>query len=352
MSVAIIGGGLAGLTAADKLAQNGVSVTVYDMGRSPGGRASTRHVKHDGMSLQFDHGCQFWKVSDPALLQHFRGWEQQGCLKPWTARLGSLDAASGTFTDRREAHASAGASRRGFCGIMTPGEVYVGAPGMSAICAALSQHANIDGKWGAKVKRAVKQDSGLWEVTAETGREKQVLTAMHKGLVIADQMNARSESPGYVEMQSHNSSTIMQQLFNMQGSPRFSLMLALSEGVIRAPFDGASIDNSCTIEWIARDSSKPGRERQDGLECWVAVTTEEYAKQLLAEKPLAVDGTYVPQTQNYLSDTAAKIWTAVKGLLTLSEGAEQKPAYMHAQRCRYSMEAGMMYMSLTVGAVS
>lgn len=30
------GGGLAGLTAADKLAQNGVSVTVYDMGRSPG----------------------------------------------------------------------------------------------------------------------------------------------------------------------------------------------------------------------------------------------------------------------------------------------------------------------------
>ncbi len=168
-------------------------------------------------------------------------------------------------------------------------------------------------------------------------------------------------------MQSHNSSTIMQQLFNMQGSPRFSLMLALSEGVIRAPFDGASIDNSCTIEWIARDTSKPGkllyssyclcgscqdgtsctsfikmcsssqhklcvvsnarphagRERQDGLECWVAVTTEEYAKQLLAEKPLAVDGTYVPQTQNYLSDTAAKIWTAVKGLLTLSEGTSQ-----------------------------
>ncbi len=32
------------------------------------------------MSLKFDHGCQFWKVSDPALLQHVRGWEQQGVL--------------------------------------------------------------------------------------------------------------------------------------------------------------------------------------------------------------------------------------------------------------------------------
>ena len=42
------------------------------------------------------------------------------------------------------------------------------------------------------MKRAVKQDSGLWEVTAEMGREKQVLTALHSGLLIADQMNARS----------------------------------------------------------------------------------------------------------------------------------------------------------------
>ncbi len=50
------------------------------------------------------------------------------------------------------------------------------------------------------------------------------------------------------------------------------------------------------------------------------MTTEEYAKQLLAEKPLTIDGTYVPQTQDYLSDTATKIWTAVRSLLDLSEG--------------------------------
>lgn len=42
------------------------------------------------------------------------------------------------------------------------------------------------------MKRAVKQDSGVWEVTAEMGREKQLCTAQHRGLIIADQMNARS----------------------------------------------------------------------------------------------------------------------------------------------------------------
>ena len=74
-----------------------------------------------------------------------------GFLKPWTARLGSLDAATGTFTDRRDAHAHAATTARGFCGVMAPGQVYVGAPGMSTICTALSQHTNIEGKWGAKV---------------------------------------------------------------------------------------------------------------------------------------------------------------------------------------------------------
>ena len=75
-----------------------------------------------------------------------------GFLKPWTARLGSLDAVSGTFTERTEAQTSGGTSSPGFCGIMAPGPVYVGVPGMNAICDALSQHTGIDGKWGAKVQ--------------------------------------------------------------------------------------------------------------------------------------------------------------------------------------------------------
>ena len=43
-----------------------------------------------------------------------------------------------------------------------------------------------------QVKHAVRQEDGLWEVTAEVGREKKVHTALHRGLVIADQMNVRS----------------------------------------------------------------------------------------------------------------------------------------------------------------
>ena len=43
-----------------------------------------------------------------------------------------------------------------------------------------------------QVKRAVQQQSGLWEVIAEVGRDKQEHTALHSVLVLADQMNVRS----------------------------------------------------------------------------------------------------------------------------------------------------------------
>ena len=43
-----------------------------------GGRASTRKVKHNGTSLQFDHGCQFLRVTDANVRKLVGSWEQQG----------------------------------------------------------------------------------------------------------------------------------------------------------------------------------------------------------------------------------------------------------------------------------
>ena len=40
--VAVVGGGIAGLTAASHLARAGCDVVVYETGRGPGGRTSTR----------------------------------------------------------------------------------------------------------------------------------------------------------------------------------------------------------------------------------------------------------------------------------------------------------------------
>jgi predicted NAD/FAD-dependent oxidoreductase len=42
MKVAVIGSGISGAVCASTLARNGVSVTIFDSGRGPGGRMSQR----------------------------------------------------------------------------------------------------------------------------------------------------------------------------------------------------------------------------------------------------------------------------------------------------------------------
>jgi renalase len=58
--VAIVGAGLSGLTCARQLATAGLFVNVFDKGRRPGGRMSTRGLDRD---LSFDHGCQYFQLT-------------------------------------------------------------------------------------------------------------------------------------------------------------------------------------------------------------------------------------------------------------------------------------------------
>ncbi|WP_405404517.1 NAD(P)/FAD-dependent oxidoreductase [Paracoccus sp. Ld10] len=60
--VAVIGGGLTGLTCARALADAGHAVAVFDKGRGIGGRLATRRTEG---GLRFDHGAQVLPATDP-----------------------------------------------------------------------------------------------------------------------------------------------------------------------------------------------------------------------------------------------------------------------------------------------
>ncbi len=78
-SVAVIGAGIAGLSAAKTLMQKGVNVTLFEKSRGLGGRASTRRLPWANIEL----GVQYFTVQTPEFSQQVSKWLQQKHVAQW-----------------------------------------------------------------------------------------------------------------------------------------------------------------------------------------------------------------------------------------------------------------------------
>lgn len=86
MRVAIIGAGMTGASAASALAEAGVKVTIFDKGRGPGGRMSSKRLIRDeaiGGYLQLDLGAQYFTARHPWFLRQVLQWQHQGVVQRW-----------------------------------------------------------------------------------------------------------------------------------------------------------------------------------------------------------------------------------------------------------------------------
>lgn len=79
--IAIIGAGIAGLAAARRLAEHGLSSTLFEAGRRPGGRLSTQKQR----DRQFDHGAQYLTPHSRRSAVLFSEWRKAGWIRPWPA---------------------------------------------------------------------------------------------------------------------------------------------------------------------------------------------------------------------------------------------------------------------------
>lgn len=79
MRVVVVGAGLAGLSAAADLVDRGHQVTVFDKGRSPGGRMATRRIG----GARFDHGAQFFTIRSDAFAERVRPHIDSGLVTEW-----------------------------------------------------------------------------------------------------------------------------------------------------------------------------------------------------------------------------------------------------------------------------
>ncbi|QQE64844.1 hypothetical protein GFS31_15270 [Leptolyngbya sp. BL0902] len=93
--VIVVGAGISGITAAQRLAQAGCRVRVLDKSRGLGGRMATRRVTEpqgDGPTVAVDHGCRLIPWPSPPEESWLMPWIDQGLLQPWTPTEFTLGA--------------------------------------------------------------------------------------------------------------------------------------------------------------------------------------------------------------------------------------------------------------------
>jgi photolyase PhrII len=233
MRVAIVGAGLAGLTAARILDEQGFETIVLDKGRGPGGRMSSRR---EG-PLRFDHGAQYFTARDPRFLRHVVAWRERGLIQAWRPRIAVIG--------ERPPLDESGLDR------------YVAVPGMSAVCSDIAARLP-DCRFGWEVVDAAHSDTG-WSLRSSSGE-----TLQADALLIAIPPEQAATLLDDAEVAS--------QLEGVEMMPCWTVMAVFDRPLL--PDHDAAFVNDGPLSWIAGQDSRPGRET---AQAWVLHAGPEWS---------------------------------------------------------------------------
>ena len=305
-TIAIIGAGIAGVTAARTLVQAGHQVTLIEKSRGFGGRMSTRRSDFGG----FDHGAQYFTVRDPRFMKALN-LTAQAVVSPWQATTVRVLDDSG----RVLAAAPAPKDTR-----------YVATPGMSALVAHWAAPL-VQGLGGAKVllnTRAthIERDTinpTQWQLRCDSstaeGHAPAVLGGFDKVLLAVphvqalDLLRASGLAVGWQD-----------QLRSVEVAPCWTLMIAFPNAVSTKAAGGfgpswhAARSGHHRIAWLARENSKPGR---NAIERWTVQASPEWSAR-------------------HLEDDAERVKAKLlKGFGEIT-GIRAEPAHADVHRWRYA----------------
>lgn len=224
--ILIIGGGMAGLSAATALADTGQRIIVLDKGRGPGGRMAARRVDIAGEQVSFDHGAQYFTARDPAFREAVAVWEAAGVAARWPA---------------------AGE------------DAWVGTPGMNACIKHLAEP--LDVRWNVRAERLLRAGA-MWQV--EAGDE--VFAASTVLITVPAEQAAVLLAEDAPEFAARAAS--------VTSAPCWAVMAAFAA---RLPL-ADTFRSDGPISWAARNSAKPGRA---GTETWVIHASPARSRELI-----------------------------------------------------------------------
>ncbi|TVQ40528.1 MAG: FAD-dependent oxidoreductase [Spirochaetaceae bacterium] len=242
LRVAVVGAGIAGLTARSTLRRAGFAVDTFEKGRGPGGRISRRRAGE----YQFDHGTQYFTAHSPLFSALAQRWVADGVAAVWQPRIGILQ--DGQWTARPNG------PRR-----------FVGVPGMNEPAKALA--AEVDG--------AINYECRIQSITRES----------ETGWILRDTDETQYEGYDWVVVTTPPVQVL--QILQLPSPVRPILggavvdpcwaVMAVFEPDLQIGWDAAFVQKG-PLSWVARNNSKPGRPEHNA---WVLHATAEWSRRFV-----------------------------------------------------------------------
>ncbi len=225
MKIAMIGAGMAGLAAANRLRERGFDCTVFEKSRGLGGRMATRRVD----ALQFDHGAQYFTARGARFRSRLMQWQTRGVAAEWL-----------------------------------PGK-WVGMPGMTAPARSLGE--GIEIIQGARVT-GLDGGPGHWRLISDTAPNGAHEYGLFEAVIMA------IPAPQIVPLAA-SAGIRFPELESVRYAPCLTLMLAFD--AVTDLHEWSLSPAEGPIAWMARNRTKPGREGP--LETLVAHATPAWSRQ-------------------------------------------------------------------------
>ncbi|KPQ01503.1 FAD-dependent oxidoreductase [Marinobacter sp. HL-58] len=239
--IAIVGSGLAGLTAALLLQRNNLEVTVFEKSRGPGGRMAAKRVPGGSADI----GAQYFTARNPSFLEFLGQYAGESSFGAWRGRFGYQNSEGKweSFPDE---------------------DRYVGIPRMTAITRKLSE--TVELRTQTRIQRLV-PDARAWVLQDTDGRSHGPFDAV---IITAPPAQARDI---VTNSQLHDlAAELDDPVLHIQPcwacAAYFKEPLSVSYDAMRCQSD--------VLYWVANNSSKPGRE--DSGQWWVLHANPEWSR--------------------------------------------------------------------------
>lgn len=282
--ILIVGAGVAGLTAAQKLKEAGRDVLVLEKSPGLGGRSATRTMNGNII----DHGAQYFTSRDKRFQEQVDEWLRQGHLRDW-------------------AHGFHRLTKRGLEAPSHGNPRYVFPQGMNTVGKLLGE--GLDIRTQTKVT-SVSRKGNIWVVSSATGETFEAQTVI---------LNMPAEQA--LALCQFDLGNVRQQLEGIVMEPCFALLLGFDSGL--APeWKGLVVEIPGPISWIAHDSSKRTAVKETTL---VVHSTPTFARDHFEENPEQVK---------------TKLLAALN--LHVSLSTFQSPLWTDLQRWKYALASSFL----------